>query len=385
MSAVDRKERVTTERPTCASCGCHRICACACCCAEHGKGTDEPPLPLLTPYLVIPCRPGDPGTRPLSPSQVIFSPSQVIYSEAIGWRVANPAAAGGWHDFQLQVSCAVANLGPVASPAAMIEFYAGTDIAIRHMGHAELTPAEVKADVNLLGRASFTAPPGTVTTVTCPTPWVPGSADAAQQGIVVQVRDLFTDPWTAPFDPVNDRHVARNDDIMPRVWNTGVDPNAATLAPGAPDPHWQLLAGPGVANPRAPVVITEQHPGGAYFPTSDSMWIWQDAAGTADPGSSYTFRLPIDLTGYDLASVRISGAWGVDNDGTITFNGQPPTGMGTFSLTGGDVHDNYNLAHPFTITGGFAAGINTLDIQATNVDGPAALNVTRLMLDATPL
>jgi hypothetical protein len=46
---------------------------------------------------------------------------------------------------------------------------------------------------------------------------VPGSADAAQQGIVVQVRDLFTDPLTAPFDAVTDRHVARNDDLLPRV------------------------------------------------------------------------------------------------------------------------------------------------------------------------
>ena len=26
---------------------------------------------------------------------------------------------------------------------------------------------------------------------------------------LVQVRDLFTDPWTAPFDATNDRHVAR--------------------------------------------------------------------------------------------------------------------------------------------------------------------------------
>jgi hypothetical protein len=131
-------------------------------------------------------------------------------------------------------------------------------------------------------------------------------------------------------------------------------------------------------------VVTEQHPGGAYFPTSDSMWIWQDAAGTADAGSPYTFRLPVDLTGYNPA-VTISGAWGVDNDGTITLNGQPPAGMGTFALAGGDVHDNYNLQHPFTINGGFVPGINNLDFHVTNVDGPAALNVTRLMLDATPL
>jgi hypothetical protein len=370
MSTECRKAHVTIDLPTCACCTC----------ASTGDepATGGPTQPVPTPFLVLPCLPGESGVRPIPADRA-------LYSRAIDWTIANPAAPGGWADYEIHLSCAVANLGPVASPAAMIEFYTGTAIAIRQTGHATLTPSQVKAGVHPLGRASFTAPPGTVTTVTCPTPWVPGSADAAQQGILVQVRDLFTDPWTAPFDAVNDRHVARNDDIMPRVWNTGVDANAATLAPGASDSHWQLLAGPGVANPRESVVVTEQHPGGAYFTTADSMWIWQDAAGTAAAGSSYTFRLPIDLTGYDLASVRISGAWGVDNDGTITFNGQPPTGMGTFSLAGGDVHDNYNLEHPFTITGGFAAGINTLDIKATNVDGPAALNVTRLTISRTPV
>ena len=58
--------------------------------------------------------------------------------------------------------------------------------------------------------------------------------------------------------------------------------------------------------------------------------------------------------------MSIGGAWGVDNDGTMSFNGQPPTGTGTFSLTNA-AHDNYNVAHPFAITGGFLAGLNTLD------------------------
>lgn len=371
MSTECRKAQVTIDLPACA------CCTCVSTGDEPGTG-DRTTQPVPTPFLVIPYLPGDPGARPTIPAD------KALYSRAIGWRIANPAAAGGWAEYEIQLTCAVANLGPVASPAAMIEFYTGTAIAIRQMGHATLTPSQVKADVHPLGRASFTAPPGTVTTVTCPKPWIPGSEEAAQQGILVQVRDLFTDQWTAPFDAVNDRHVARNDDIMPRVWNTGADPNAATLPPGAADPHWRLIAGPGVDGPRPPFVVTEQHPGGAYFPTSDSMWIWQDAAGTADAGSPYTFRLPVDLTGYNPA-VTISGAWGVDNDGTITLNGQPPAGMGTFALTGGDVHDNYNLQHPFTINGGFVPGINNLDFHVTNVDGPAALNVTRLMLDATPL
>jgi hypothetical protein len=382
MTTMDRKELLTTEPSTCASCGCRCVCPCtcsACMCAGAGdrRATDGPPLPILTPFLVVPCRPGDPGTRPLPTSQA-------IYSDAIRWTVANPDAPGGWRDFQLRVSCAVANLGPVASPAAMIEFYTGTDIAIRHKLHATLTPAEVQARVELLGRGSFTAPPGTVTTVTCPTPWVPGAYKAALQGILVQVRDLFTDPWTAPFDAFDDRHVGRNDDTMPRVWNTGVNFNAAPLAPGAQDQHWELVAGPGIGAPQSAVVVADQHPGGAYFGSSDSAWIWQDVAGAGDVGSPYTFRLQIDLSGLDPRTVTIGGAWGVDNDGTILLNGQVPTGTGTFSLTNA-AHDNYNVAHPFSITGGFVAGLNTLNIQVTNADGPAAMNVAALRLAGTPV
>ena len=85
--------------------------------------------------------------------------------------------------------------------------------------------------------------------------------------------------------------------------------------------------------PQPAVAVTVQHPGGAYFPSADSTWIWQDATGSAVAGSPYTFQLGFDLSGLDPASVSIGGAWGVDNDGTISFNGQPPTGTGTFSLT----------------------------------------------------
>lgn len=269
MSTVDRTNHEASRTAPCPTCGCQPLCVCACTC--HGPGSDgsgggRETLPVPTPFLVIPCRPGDAGARPLPTSLA-------IYSDAIGWRVANPNAAGGWHDFQLWVSCAVANLGPVASPAAMIEFYTGTAIGIRHQQHATLTPAEVQAGAKLLGRASFTAPPGVVTTVTCPVPWMPGAYKAALQGILVQVRDLFTDPWTAPFDAFDDRHVGRNDDTMPRIWNTGVDYNADPVQPSAVDQHWMLVAGPGVTDPQPCVAVAEQHPGGAYFPTVDSAWI----------------------------------------------------------------------------------------------------------------
>lgn len=168
-------------------------------------GGSLPPVP--TPFLVIPCLPGDPGNRPV-PADLALA------SQAIAATIANGDTATGWNDFEIELSCVVANLGPVASPAALAEFYVGAAIGVWSPGHNTLTPAQVQADVQLVGRASATIPPGSTATVTCPSYWVPGSAEAAQQGVLVQVRDLFTDPATAPFDAVNDRHVARNDEVM---------------------------------------------------------------------------------------------------------------------------------------------------------------------------
>ena len=59
MTTLDRMERVTTEPSACASCGCHCACPCACigcACAGSGdrRGADGPPLPVLTPFLVVP-------------------------------------------------------------------------------------------------------------------------------------------------------------------------------------------------------------------------------------------------------------------------------------------------------------------------------------------
>src|SRR5262249_9451161 len=132
VSADCHKALVTIEIPACDPCTGTG--------PGDGPGAEGPPQPVPTPFLVIPCAPGDPGTRPIPAAQA-------LYSQAIGWTIVNPAAPGGWNDFQVQLSCAVANLGDVASPAAMIEFYTGAAINVRHKGHAALTPAEVKAGV----------------------------------------------------------------------------------------------------------------------------------------------------------------------------------------------------------------------------------------------
>ena len=170
------------------------------------------------------------------------------------------------------------------------------------------------------------------------------------------------------------------------LFNTGVDPNGMILGRGSPDPHWQIIAGPGIGGPQAPFVVEDQSPFGLYFQATDSAWIWVRADGTGAVGAPYTFQLQFTLSA-PSASTRLSGGWGCDNHGLIRLNGLPPTGTssGILSLPGGAI-SNFQNVHFFTLaaansTGApFRAGMNTLDILVTDDGNPGGLNVTKLKL-----
>ena len=159
------------------------------------------------------------------------------------------------------------------------------------------------------------------------------------------------------------------------LFNTGVDASGNPLPGGSIDPHWSIVAGPGITTPVDAFVLTDPSP--LYAQSSASGWIWVNADGSGVEGPTYTFRLTFDLTGLNPASVSIKGSWGVDNFGSINLNGSPAIGSGALSLSGVTV-DNFDVFHDFTITGGFVAGINTLDFLAVDAGIPGALNVTNL-------
>jgi VPDSG-CTERM motif len=172
-------------------------------------------------------------------------------------------------------------------------------------------------------------------------------------------------------------HQVRADTIS--LFNTGVDSGGTPLPGGSIDPHWSIVAGPSTG---AAFVLNNPLVG-IYAQSSVSSWIWVNANGFGDVnGANYTFRLTFDLTGFNPASASLSGSWGVDNNGSIMLNGSAAIGTGALSLTGGNT-GNFNIFHDFSITGGFVAGINTLDFVAENDGGPGGLNVTNLMGTAT--
>lgn len=159
------------------------------------------------------------------------------------------------------------------------------------------------------------------------------------------------------------------------LFNTGVDAGGVPLAGGSDDPHWSIIAGPGITNPVPAVVLTSQF----YVQSPDSVWVWRNASGQAglDP---FTFRLTFDLTGFDPTTAVITGSWGVDNTGEILLNGQSGASIGTGELSLPDVTgNNFYYFHDFTLNSGFVAGINTLDFVVDDAGSVGGLSVTNLV------
>ena len=143
------------------------------------------------------------------------------------------------------------------------------------------------------------------------------------------------------------------------LFSTGVDASGTPLPGGASDPHWTIIAGPGITNPTPAVVLNNQRVGN-YAQSKDSAWVWVNAGGTDVLNSPYTFQLSFDLTGVNREPRR-SPAPGASITTARFSSTVPLRWSGALTLDGGDNHGNYQSFHTFQITGGFVSGINTLD------------------------
>ncbi len=150
---------------------------------------------------------------------------------------------------------------------------------------------------------------------------------------------------------------------VPGLFNTGVDNSGVTLAAGAVDPHYTLIVSPDPAYPGPNAVVA--------FPIANGFWLANNATsqwiapampqgypsgGTPHPDGIYTYRLSFDLTGFDLATVNVTGGCAMDNTGTISLNG----------VSIGTNVGSYNPLTSFSINQGFVAGVNHLDFLVTN-------------------
>jgi hypothetical protein len=154
------------------------------------------------------------------------------------------------------------------------------------------------------------------------------------------------------------------------LFNTGVDSSGVSLPSGTVDPHWRitLSADSGFPGPDALVLNDSGFPIPPWLANDEfSKWIAPQAdQSVGNLEGDYNYRTTFDVTGFDPASVRVTGEWATDNTGTdIVING---------TSTGQRNDGQFVVWTPFQINSGFVAGVNTLDFKVNNA--PTAVNPT---------
>lgn len=173
---------------------------------------------------------------------------------------------------------------------------------------------------------------------------------------------------------------------VPGVYNTGVDNAGAALPDGSVDPHYALIRNPDSASTQALVEDSTAFPivaGPWLANTAASKWIGPRlntvaAAGAADAGGDYVYRLVVDLTGFDPATMRVRGDWATDNAGVNIFVNGTATGLANLNP--------FSVLTPFAVVAGFRAGPNTIDFRVNNASpGYTGLRIENLRGIAVPL
>jgi hypothetical protein len=170
------------------------------------------------------------------------------------------------------------------------------------------------------------------------------------------------------------------------IFNTG---NGSTTD-GAVDPHWTYTQGSTTSS-----ALVANNPGVDFFngfccgggpwtpDTSTSSWLVDNISSPQSGGNPLSFQTTFDLTGLNPLTAVISGAWGIDDGGSLFLNGHLVS-----SLPGQNAShwDNASLT-PFLdgTIGDFLPGLNTLAIVFdTNDNAFEGVNV-RVSGAADPL
>ena len=137
------------------------------------------------------------------------------------------------------------------------------------------------------------------------------------------------------------------------------------LADGTVDPAYKIVTRTdGAAGTSAYVTLIAP---GWVANSSGSKWIaplLNEAPG--NPAANYTYRVTLDLTGYNPFTTTVAGTWAADDNGVIRLNG-----VATSNTT---PTNGWPQMVPFTLTG-FQAGVNTIDFLVPNTIGGAGLKV----------
>src|SRR5262249_34495544 len=149
---------------------------------------------------------------------------------------------------------------------------------------------------------------------------------------------------------------------IPGIFGTGVDGNNNTLGGGQQDSHYTMSYSYSDSSGThtgslVPFVVNDANLPGTWAPIgAHSRWLSSAANASANPGT-FTFQTSFDLTGFDPASVVLTGKWATDNGGIdILVNGHS-TGLSSAK---------FRPLTSFSITGAtnfFVPGVNTIAFE----------------------
>lgn len=147
--------------------------------------------------------------------------------------------------------------------------------------------------------------------------------------------------------------------------STGMS-GGAVLPLGATDSNWTLVAQPGSTAVLGAPGVRYVHP--AYVADGPaSAWLSISASGNAGAFGMYEYQTTFDLTGFDPSTVVLAGLFSTDNDGFISLNGGPAIASTGFA--------DFGSMHPFLVSSGFVAGLNTFQVFADNGGDPTSFRV----------
>jgi hypothetical protein len=183
---------------------------------------------------------------------------------------------------------------------------------------------------------------------------------------------------------------------IPTLFNSGVDNAGHPLADGTVgDPHYALTGAPSPSGTET-VVMRGTDP--SVFPIgpwagNDDLSAWISPFGpnfrSASAIGTYYYTTTFDLSGFDLSTVLIYGAWAGDDIGANLFlNGVPISiltslelgqqnydGLTTFDYYYRNAQGGIAMAENAPLQSGFVPGINTLSFRVDNQGGPTGLRI----------
>ena len=154
------------------------------------------------------------------------------------------------------------------------------------------------------------------------------------------------------------------------IYSSGVNRDGTLGPSGVADINWVMTESADSRTPGPDAIIVTNRTS-AWTPNlSDARWIGpqdteNDESSSVIPGGSlygtYKFVQLFDLTGLDPTTAVITLRWAADNNGTLRFNGAAVD-------SGGEM---FGSLRTFSLTRGFLPGINTLEVDVVNENGPS--------------